>query len=83
MRCGCYLQPRVSQLKALLEEIAVLPGISIDDLRLKPEHVIREKWDWALPDPLRLASFASSTLDLTGAHSVAQTLAEAVQSCGR
>jgi ATP-dependent Lhr-like helicase len=71
------------RLSALLEEIAVLPEISIDDLRLKPEHVIREKWDWALPDSLRLASFASSTLDLTGAHNVAQTLVEAAQDCGR
>jgi hypothetical protein len=32
------------------------------------------KWDCALPDSLRLASFASATLDMIGAHNIAQTL---------
>jgi ATP-dependent helicase Lhr and Lhr-like helicase len=68
------------RLKALLHEIADLPTFSIDDLHLKPEHVIREKWDWVLPDSLRLASFASSTLDLTGAHNIARTFIEGFES---
>ena len=62
------------KLKAVLEEIAALPQISMEDLRLKPEHVIREKWDWVLPDSLRLASFAASVLDIKGAHTTAQEL---------
>jgi ATP-dependent Lhr-like helicase len=62
------------KLKSVLEEIAALPQIPIEDLRLKPEHVIREKWDWVLPDSLRLASFASSVLDIKGAHTTAQEL---------
>jgi ATP-dependent Lhr-like helicase len=62
------------KLKSVLEEIAALPQISIEDLRLKPEHVIREKWDWVLPDSLRLASFASSVLDIKGAHTTSQEL---------
>jgi ATP-dependent helicase Lhr and Lhr-like helicase len=62
------------KLKSVLEEVAALPQISIEDLRLKPEHVIREKWDWVLPDSLRLASFASSVLDIKGAHTTAQEL---------
>jgi ATP-dependent Lhr-like helicase len=62
------------KLKSVLEEIAALPQVSIEDLRLKPEHVIREKWDWVLPDSLRLASFASSVLDIKGARTTAREL---------
>jgi len=62
------------RLKTTLEQIAITPSISIDDLHLKPGEVIREKWDWVLPDPMRLASFASSTLDLAGAQSIAREL---------
>jgi ATP-dependent Lhr-like helicase len=62
------------KLKAILEDIAASPAISVEDLHLKPEHIMREKWDWVLPDSLRLASFASCTLDLTGAHNVAREL---------
>jgi hypothetical protein len=41
------------KLKSVLEEIAALSQISMADLRLKPDHIIREKWDWVLPDSLR------------------------------
>jgi ATP-dependent helicase Lhr and Lhr-like helicase len=67
------------RLKAILEDIAASTSISIEDLRLKPEHTIREKWDWVLPDSLRLASFASSRLDLGGARTIARELTDGVQ----
>ncbi|WP_197414110.1 DEAD/DEAH box helicase [Terracidiphilus gabretensis] len=60
--------------------IAVLRAIgegsppSIDDLKIEPDHAIREKWDWALPEGLRLRSFVSAELDLKGAHELAARL---------
>jgi hypothetical protein len=44
------------------------------DLTLKPELTIVEKWDWVLPDQLRLLSYSSSRLDLAGAQHLAATL---------
>lgn len=38
------------------------------------ENMIREKWDWALPRPLLMKSFASSHLDLQAAVNTAQLL---------
>jgi hypothetical protein len=58
---------------------------SVDQVRLQGllEHIVREEWDWALPDSLRLASFASATLDLIGAHNAAQTHLIGLQNSGR
>ncbi|WP_440974859.1 DEAD/DEAH box helicase [Pseudomonas koreensis] len=38
------------------------------------ENMIREKWDWALPRPLLMKSFASSHLDLQAAVTTARLL---------
>jgi ATP-dependent Lhr-like helicase len=54
-----------------LREIGEGPMPTIFDLKIKSEHAIREKWDWVLPEEMRLRSFASSELDLPGAQRLA------------
>jgi ATP-dependent Lhr-like helicase len=60
----------------LLREIGNGPTPTIFDLKIKAEHTIREKWDWVLPDGLRLRSFASAQLDLPGAQRLAMILSQ-------
>jgi ATP-dependent Lhr-like helicase len=64
------------RLIAVLQEIAASPVPSIDDLKIDPKNVIREKWDWALPNDLRVRSFVSSELDLRGARDLAASLSK-------
>ncbi len=64
------------QLVTLLQQIGKEPPPTIFDLKIKPEHAIREKWDWSLPNVLRLRSFASSQLDLLGARRLAMMLSQ-------
>jgi ATP-dependent Lhr-like helicase len=59
-----------------LQEIGSGQLPTIFDVKIKPEHAIREKWDWVLPEGLRLRSFASAELDLLGAQRLAQTLSQ-------
>lgn len=65
------------RLAALLSEIAggSIPGVN--DLQIKPEQAIREKWDWVLPPELRLRSYISSRLDTLGALQLALALSQA------
>lgn len=65
------------QLVNLLGEIG--PGTTLipDDLHIKPEQAIREKWDWTLPVELRIRSYVSAHLDLSGAHQLAIALSNA------
>lgn len=62
------------RLSLLLQEIGSGPAPTVFDLKVKADQAIREKWDWALPDELRLRSFVSSHLDLAGAHHLALKL---------
>lgn len=64
------------QLERVLQQIAHSPTPTAEEVHLKPGQAIREKWDWALPDQLRLRSFASLALDLEGAKATAVTLAD-------
>lgn len=64
----------INQVGRVLTEIAQGPTPTVNDLKLKPEHAIKEKWDWVLPDELLLASFASSEIDLAGAQNAATEL---------
>jgi hypothetical protein len=48
-----------------------------NDLQIKPDQAIREKWDWALPPELRLRSYVSARLDLQGAQHLAQAMYQA------
>ena len=62
------------RLDAVLRQIAGLPTITPEDLRLKPQQTYREKWDWVIPESLRLRSFASQVLDLEGIKATVITL---------
>ncbi|MDX6463875.1 MAG: ATP-dependent helicase Lhr and Lhr-like helicase [Acidobacteriaceae bacterium] len=59
-----------------LQEIGGGPLPSVTDLNIKPRDTIREKWDWALPEDLRLRSFVSAQLDLLGAQRLALTFSQ-------
>lgn len=48
---------------------------NVEPILADVENLIREKWDWALPKPLLMRSFASSHLDLQGAIEVAKGFA--------
>lgn len=56
------------QLTAVLQAIAASPCPRPDQVLNRKTIGNPEKWDWALPDRLLYASFASSRLDLAGAH---------------
>lgn len=60
----------------VLAEIANGPVPTTADLKVRPDHVIREKWDWVLPDALRLRSYATAQLDLAGAQQLAIKLTD-------
>lgn len=64
------------RLITLLSEIASRATPRANDLHIKPEQAIREKWDWILPAELRLRSYVSSQLDLGGAQKLALTLSQ-------
>jgi ATP-dependent Lhr-like helicase len=64
------------RLSTFLQQIGNGPSPTVADLKIKPEHVTREKWDWALPEDLRLRSFASAQLDLLGARRLALMLSQ-------
>lgn len=66
--------PDAEQLERVLQQIAHSSTPIAEELHLKPGQTIREKWDWALPDELRLHSFASLVLDLEGAKATAAML---------
>ena len=61
------------RLITLLSEIASGATPRANDLDIKPEQAIGEKWDWILPAELRLRSYVSSQLDLGGAQKLALT----------
>jgi ATP-dependent Lhr-like helicase len=64
------------QLGMLLQQIGMGSTPTVFDLKIKPEHAIREKWDWVLPEGLRLRSFTSAQLDLLGAQRLALALSQ-------
>lgn len=56
-------------LSAVLQAIAAAPCPQADRILNRQAIGNPEKWDWVLPDRLFYASYASSRLDLAGAHS--------------
>lgn len=68
------------RLAALLRKIATGPVPTVNDLQIKPENALREKWDWVLPAQLRLRSYTSSWLDVAG-HRIWRTLSQAPARC--
>ncbi len=65
------------RLVSLLSEIASESAPTINDLQIKPELAIREKWDWVLPPELRLRSYVSAQLDTLGARQLALEMSQA------
>lgn len=51
-----------------LKQVAAQPLPSADNLLYDEHNIMREKWDWLLPDSLLKKSFASSQLDIETAH---------------
>lgn len=46
-----------------LREIANRQVPTAEELQIKPETALREKWDWVLPIELRVRSYISARLD--------------------
>lgn len=61
-----------------LDEIGELESLDPVELLADAKNVLREKWDWALPDEIVRRSFASLCLDLEGARETARQLARSV-----
>lgn len=57
-----------------LEEIGELETLDPVELLADAKNILREKWDWALPDEIVRRSFASLCLDLRGAREMARQL---------
>ncbi|KPY92460.1 hypothetical protein ALO43_200348 [Pseudomonas tremae] len=57
-----------------LGRIAELDATNVEPLLKDVKNLIREKWDWALPNSLLIKSFASSQLDIPNAIALAKTL---------
>ena len=47
-----------------LEQVAALDPSDLKTLLADVENMRQEKWDWALPEPLLMKSFASTSLDI-------------------
>lgn len=62
------------QVLAALRDVVRLDVSDVIPLLQEVKNLSREKWDWALPTPLLIKSFASSQLDLHCAVERAQTL---------
>ena len=57
-----------------LRVVAQMDISNVEPILENVENMIREKWDWALPRPLLMKSFASSHLDLQAAVTTARLL---------
>ncbi|WP_024646589.1 DEAD/DEAH box helicase [Pseudomonas syringae] len=74
---GLVLEISASREKALaaLTRVAELDVNDVAPLLKDVKNLIREKWDWALPNSLLIKSFASSQLDIPKAIALAKVLA--------
>ena len=57
---------------AALKEVSDLDASDLDSILADVENMLREKWDWALPESLLMKSFASISLDISTAITFAQ-----------
>lgn len=58
---------------AALKDVGELDANDLDLILADVENMLREKWDWALPESLLMKSFASISLDISTAIDFAQT----------
>lgn len=61
-----------------LDEIAQMVNLDPTVLLADVENILREKWDWAMPEAMMRRSYASLCLDLEGARDVASELVAAI-----
>ncbi|EJM56217.1 Lhr-like helicase [Pseudomonas sp. GM48] len=59
---------------AALKDVGDLDASDLDSILADVENMLREKWDWALPESLLMKSFASISLDISTAIGFAQNL---------
>ena len=57
-----------------LKDVGDLDASDLDSILADVENMLREKWDWALPESLLMKSFASISLDISTAINFAQSL---------
>jgi ATP-dependent helicase Lhr and Lhr-like helicase len=57
-----------------LRKIANMTPSELNDALQPIRNVENEKWDWALPDDVKLSAYASLRLDMQGAVEMAQRL---------
>ena len=72
-------QPDVDRVLDALGEIAEEESVDPEPLLAGVKNLVREKWDWALPERVLQQSFASSHLDLQGAMVAASDLARSAR----
>lgn len=63
----------ISRTQAALEDVGRLGAGDLDSILANVENMMREKWDWALPESLLMKSFASISLDISTAIVFAQS----------
>jgi len=59
---------------AALKNVGDLGASDFDSILADVENMLREKWDWALPESLLMKSFASISLDISTAIGFSQNL---------
>ncbi|MDV5861556.1 DEAD/DEAH box helicase [Pseudomonas aeruginosa] len=60
-----------TSLESKLREIAEWDGIDESSVLADVQNMVQEKWDWVLPPPLLMQSYATMQLDLGGAKALA------------
>lgn len=66
------IDANIVQANTALNAVGDLDPGDLDSTLADVENMLREKWDWALPEPLLMKSFASISLDITSAIHFAQ-----------
>jgi ATP-dependent Lhr-like helicase len=65
----------VDEILALLKEVGSVPAPSLEEMLTGAKNLLRQKWDWALPEPLLLRTYASLNLDVDEALLWARSVA--------
>ncbi len=67
------------EILAVLAQLASRPAPSLDELLHSAQNLERQKWDWALPKPLLMKTYASLNLNLEEALDWAKSVAASVR----
>lgn len=62
----------IDQVREALKTVGTLDPSDLNSLLEEVQNMLREKWDWALPESLLVKSFTSISLDISTAISFAQ-----------